>query len=177
MFMEEWRDIEGYNGIYQVSDAGRIRSRMIPKSSGQKVGYHYHILKPIKCNNGYYCVTLCTIDGIHVNESVHRIVAEAFVPNSENKPQVNHIDGDKYNNGADNLEWVTEQENILHAQKMGLKKTPGNAHKIKRSDGMIFESAAAAARAMGHASGQHVLDVCRGNRKHTGGYRFEFIGD
>ena len=77
-------------------------------------------LKPIKADNGYYKVNL-NIDGKEILVSIHRLVAEAFIPNPENKPEVNHKDGKKKHNCASNLEWVTSKENIEHAVKHGLK--------------------------------------------------------
>lgn len=177
MSMEEWRDVEGYNGIYQVSDAGRVRSKWIPSSSSdrQKVAHFYHILKPVKASNGYYNVTFCDESGNKKQKSIQRLVAEAFIPNTENKPQVNHIDGDKYNNGVDNLEWATSRENILHAHSNGLTKLPNNARRVMRSDGEVFESIAAGGRSIGHVHGAHVGEVCNGTRRQAGGYGWKYI--
>lgn len=110
--MEEiWRPISFAEG-YLISNYGRVKSlrkeqERILKLSHTKDGY-------VKCG--------ITIKGSSCRFRVNRLVAEAFIPNPENKPTVNHIDGNKYNNRADNLEWATKSEQMKHAYKMGLKK-------------------------------------------------------
>ena len=103
-----WKEIDGFNGNYEVNEFGEIRSKF-PKKPIKS-------LKPISKSHGYMKVNL-QADGKIVQASVHRLVAQAFVQNPEGKTQVNHIDGNKHNNRADNLEWVTPSENILHSFK------------------------------------------------------------
>mgnify|MGYP002622098599 CR=1 FL=1 len=110
---EEWRDVEGYEGLYQVSDLGRVRSFH---------NQYGRILKPIVTSHGYAQVTLAK-NGTMRSRHIHMLVAKAFIPNPENKPQVNHIDGNPMNNRLENLEWVTSQENIRHAYRTGLAKS------------------------------------------------------
>ncbi|WP_242488066.1 HNH endonuclease [Bacillus sp. TH13] len=81
-------------------------------------------LKQSSMSNGYKFVTLTQGKRVYKQESVHRLVAKAFIPNPENKPQVNHIDGDKLNNCVDNLEWNTISENLAHAYRLGLNSPP-----------------------------------------------------
>lgn len=118
---EEWKDISGYEGRYQISNMGRVKSlpRIIKNGIGEchKKG---RILKPQKAVKGYIRVTLCNEEYCKPFK-IHRLVAEHFIPNPENKPQVNHINGDKTDNRVDNLEWCTNGENQLHAYKLGLK--------------------------------------------------------
>lgn len=102
----------GYEGIYQVSSYGRIRSldRTMTYSNGNTHFYKGHIIHGFVKPNGYKAVDLSN----HMKKEkkhVHRLVAEAFIPNPENKPEVNHLDEDKLNNRADNLAWVTSSEN------------------------------------------------------------------
>jgi hypothetical protein len=97
--MEFWKEIKGYEGLYEVSSEGRV------KSLGRKPG----IMRP-GLSNGYLKVGL-TKDGIRSRFRVHRLVAEAFIPNPDNKPEVDHINGDRKDNRVENLRWMTHQEN------------------------------------------------------------------
>lgn len=123
MEQEIWKDIEKCKG-YQISNKSRVKVLSKQVRAGIKnqtyVTRKEKILKPY-ISRGYYQVSLC-IDGKYRHFQVHRLVAEAFIPNPENKPQVNHIDGNKLNNDISNLEWVTRSENQLHAYKTGLQK-------------------------------------------------------
>ena len=113
--MEElWRDIEGYEGLYQVSNLGRVMSY------ARKGNWKNRILNGSFDKNGYILVLLYKNNKTQCKK-VHRLVAQAFIPNIENKPQVNHIDGNKENNNVNNLEWVTNKENSIHAWKTGLQ--------------------------------------------------------
>lgn len=111
---ESWAKIDGFE--YEVSSLGRVRSlpRVIVNNVKGDRLYGGKILTPVKHKNGYLFVTLC--NGFEKKTcSIHRLVAQAHVDNPYNKPQVNHKDGDRSNNVASNLEWVTAQENIRHA--------------------------------------------------------------
>lgn len=107
--MKQWKDLlNNYGNNYEVSNTGIVRNK-----SG----------KCLKCSldeRGYHRIRI-SFKGIKNSFRVHRLVAEAFIPNPENKLQVNHINGDKLNNNASNLEWNTNSENQLHAIKTGLK--------------------------------------------------------
>lgn len=174
--MEEWKDIDGYGGMYQVSDAGRVRSWRAYGGKGKtERSYAYRILKPSKTSNGYYNVILTDNNNNEKHHLIHRLVASAFIENKDNKPHVNHINGDKYDNGANNLEWITPKENNNHALDNGLRNRTPRARKTMRSDGVVFNSALEAGRAMGFKNGSHVSDVCNGSRSTCGGYGFKYI--
>ena len=123
MDKEIWEDIEGYEGLYQVSNLGRVKSldRYVKARSHSKEFKKGKILKPRISQKGYLTVLLCK-DNIGKEYRIHRLVALAFIPNPENKLEVNHIDGKKQNNCVDNLEWNTRSENIKHAFAHDLKK-------------------------------------------------------
>jgi hypothetical protein len=128
MEKEVWKDIAGYEGKYKISSLGRVRSlSRYRKSRGDLLALiKEKVLKPVDYF-GYQKVTLR-----HNNESqnyrIHRLVATAFIPNVKNKPFINHKDGNKKNNSVDNLEWVTNQENISHAVKNGRHNLKGSRH-------------------------------------------------
>lgn len=121
MVIEIWKDILNYEGLYQVSNLGRVKS--LKKLSWN--GYSY-ITKPeriLKLSNskGYKFVRLYK-DKVAKNYTIHRLVAIAFIENKNNYKEVNHIDGNKLNNNATNLEWCTKSHNIKHAYRTGLNK-------------------------------------------------------
>lgn len=114
---EIWKDIEGFEGHYQVSSLGRVMSVVTNHGKPQRK------IKPQYIRN-YSYVNLSLKDKSH-RKDVHRMVAIAFVPNPDNKPMVNHIDGMKPNNNASNLEWATCSENHKHAYMTGLRSSEG----------------------------------------------------
>ena len=126
--MEEWKDIKEFTGYYQVSNCGRVRSvdRYVPDNHNSKRIAKGMILKPYKTTKGYLKVTLYKDSKkVYKKCRVHRLVAEAFLDNTDNLPQVNHIDGNKENNNVKNLEWCTQEYNLKHAQEMMAKKKNG----------------------------------------------------
>ena len=129
MSKEIWKDIKEYEGLYQVSNLGRVKS--LPKIQGRTLNKEI-ILKPRK-KNGYYQRALSK-NKISKRFLVSRLVAIAFIPNPKNKQTVNHIDGNKLNNNIKNLEWNTRSENTLHAFRIGLHSIPNgeknNQHKL-----------------------------------------------
>jgi len=118
--MEEiWKDIKGYEDIYQVSNLGNVkRINYFDKQNKDKYKNQEKRLVFINLN-GYYRVVLSKC-GINKNYFVHRLVAQAFIPNPENKPFINHINGTKTDNKVENLEWCTAKENTQHARNTGL---------------------------------------------------------
>lgn len=111
---EVWKDIEGYEGLYQVSNLGNVRS--------YNKGQQWNVLKPCVNTWGYEFVHLFKNKKVK-NAVIHRLVAQTFICNPENKKCVNHIDGNKKNNHVKNLEWTTHGENNKHALEQGLRKS------------------------------------------------------
>lgn len=154
---EVWKNIDGYNGMYQVSNLGRVRSF---KSNRSK---HGHIMSLTISKRGYVRVTL--YNGGRKHCTVHRLVAKAFIPNLENKSEVNHIDGDKNNNRVDNLEWSTRSENMTHAYHTCLHTALYRT--IKTKHGTIIRSGAKL----------HSSDICDIREKYsTGNYSMRTLG-
>ena len=168
--MEIWKDIPGYEGVYQVSNLGNVKSLPRMVSNGK----------------GYLCIELKDKNGKYHFCGVHRLVAVAFIENPDNKPQINHIDGNKKNNIVENLEWCTNGENQVHAYKMGLNRVTGRAGKKKRPVLQIdpktgnvvkeYPSVAEAGRAMGCKNPCNIGGVCRNayGRKTIAGYYWRY---
>ena len=118
---EEWRDVRDYEGLYQVSNLGRVKS----------ISYENEkIRKPVLCKPGYFSMVLYK-NNLPQSARIHVLVAQAFIPNPKNKAYVNHKDGNKLNNRLENLEWLTPSENLRHALDTGLKKS-GHEHSLAK---------------------------------------------
>ena len=123
---EIWKDIKGYEGRYQVSNYGKVKSltRKVDTFNGQRT-IEGKILKPLITNTGYFRVDLKQHQK-HNYISIHRLVAETFIPNPNNYPIINHKDGNPKNNQIDNLEWCSQSYNVKYAYTHGnAKPTPG----------------------------------------------------
>lgn len=129
---EIWKDVKGYEGLYQVSSLGRVKSlsREVKGRGASKRFIPERILKPNNNGHGYENVILSK-NGKIKGKGVHRLVAEAFIPNPNNKKEVNHIDGIKDENYIENLEWVTRKENSRHAHENGFVKISKGANHYK----------------------------------------------
>ena len=133
--METWKDIKNYEGIYQVSNLGRVKvlDRYIVRKRGTKSENTYHvkgrILRPgLDSVTGYYGIKLCK-NGIKESFKIHRLVAVAFIENTYDKKYINHKNSIRTDNNVSNLEWVTQSENIKHAHNSG-RCTKMNEEKI-----------------------------------------------
>ena len=122
---EQWKDIDGFEGIYQVSSFGGLKSFKDLKEG--------RILSNKNKNKGYFSVVLRITRGPTRYTRMHRLVAEAFIQNPDNLPAINHKDSNKQNNRVDNLEWVTISQNVQHA----VKNNPGFLNGMKRYNQQI----------------------------------------
>ncbi|MEO1690729.1 MAG: NUMOD4 domain-containing protein [Cyanobacteria bacterium J06631_6] len=120
---EVFVDIPGYEGYYQVSNYGKVRSldRVIKEKTGKTQTLKGRVLKLRINPGGYYYIGLGK-NGTKATFAIHQLVAQAFIPNPYNKKTVNHLDGNKLNNSVANLEWCTYSENLEHAYKTGLRR-------------------------------------------------------
>jgi hypothetical protein len=129
--IEIWKEALGYEGIYSISNFGRVKSFKSKKE---------RILKPSLNGRGYLKVSLSNSNILYKTEKIHRLVAKAFIPNHGDKPQVNHKDGNKLNNNVKNLEWSTELENMTHACENKLVNNQGkNNGQSKLNDEEVRE--------------------------------------
>ena len=166
--IEVWKNIDGYDGNYEVSNMGNVRTKF---RQGTKGGY----LKQRKDSNGYLVVQLCK-DGKYKMMSVHRIVAKAFINNPDNYPCVNHKDERKDNNCVDNLEWCSYAYNNAY----GTAKERASISRYKRCVGTwpdghteYFDSCTLAAKATGIAQG-NIWGACNGLWHKAGGVTWKY---
>lgn len=161
-----------------ISNLGNVRSRY--SRYGSRIDTNYHLLKPYKTKKGYLSVS---IKEHKTNRVVHRLVANAFIPNPNNLPQVNHIDGNKTNNRVDNLEWCDNQYNIKHAIRIGLFENKLNSIRkpIIQYDkkGNFIKQWNSIAEAEKTLNIRHISSVCSNDkyRHSAGGYKWEFAND
>ena len=180
---EVWKDIEGYEGIYQVSNFGRVRSLDRQATYTSRCGTIAYrptkgkVLTAQKIHGGYLGV-LFKVQGHAEMKLVHRLVAKAFVPNPQNLETVNHIDEDKINNCAWNLEWMSRGDNVRYGTGSQRKRTPTRAVVQKSADGQdirTWPTAKEAGQTLGICP-SHITACCRGKRgvKTAGGYRWRY---
>ena len=161
--MEEiWRDIKGFEGKYMVSNLGRVKSLNYNKTGKEK------IMKGVPDGYGYFQLSLCK-EGKVKNCRINRLVAQAFIPNPDNLPEVNHKDKIRTNNRVDNLEWCTTQYNVEYSKA---KAVIG----INKVSGLILEfpSANEAKRQTG-INQSNIIQCCKGRRNSAGGFYWHYV--
>ncbi len=163
---------------YIITDQGVLHSK--------RLGTPMKLTLSRTNKDGGYLQTNMRINGKHTCVRIHRLVAEAFIPNPDNKPEVNHINGIKTDNRVENLEWVNKSENILHADSTGLRRldlTNSGAKHVRSlkirciETGQVFDGSGEAQRELGltDAARKNITNVCKGRRKVSGGYRWEYV--
>ena len=158
-----WKQIKDYENLYEISNTGLVRSLR----HGSKPFY----LKPIN-SHGYQSVHLCNKNHKRKNHSIHRLVAEHFIPNPKNLPQVNHKDGNKVNNDVNNLEWCSSKENINHSIKVLHK----NCRKVRCIEtNQVFDSINEASKFYNRSQNVLVAVLRKYKYNHTfAGYHWEY---
>lgn len=175
---EEWRDIKGYEGWYQVSNTGRVRSldRVVVSKCGVKRFYPGREIVPCDAGKTYRNVPLSK-GGFHRTPRLCRLVAEAFVPNPHGYNQVNHKDEDKTNDRADNLEWCSPKYNTNYgtgiARRAKTISIPVNQYSLEGRLIAKYESIKDAEAAT-EADNSHITRCCKGELKKTGGYKWKY---
>lgn len=191
--MEEiWKDIEGYEGQYQVSNLGRVKTLArltVRPAPATKTGWREYripekIMRLRPGTRGYLCVNLRQEEK-PVTLMVHRLVAKAFVPNPDNLPIINHKDENRQNNRADNLEWCTAQYNVTygHALELRYEKLKKCPVAMFKPDGTLirtFPTAKDAERFIGkRGASRNIIMCCNGSRHHRTnyGYKWSYVID
>lgn len=169
--IEIFKDIKGYYGLYQISNLGRVKSLNYKRTGKER------ILKPQKVKNNYLQVLLCK-QGKVKRHYVHRLVSQAFLPNPQNLPEINHKDENPLNNVISNLEWCTRLYNMNYGTR-NQRSAESNANSPKRckqvmclETGIIYSSVKEAK----HKTRLHSISaVCRGERKTCGGFHWKYV--
>ena len=178
--METWKNIKGYEGLYQVSNMGRVKSleRTIIKKDGRKQTVKERILKGTPDKDGYLKIGLSCSTGKQKCFQVHRLVGEAFIQNPDEKPQINHINEIKTDNRACNLEWCTCKQNINHGSRNErVAKALGKPIGQYELDGQlikIWPSAREAERQIGVSQGG-IWGAANGIYKQAYGFIWKYI--
>ena len=167
--IENWRDIEGYEGFYQVSSLGRVKSlgRWVSAKGDSVKFIKERILKPRKNPKGYLQVVLYNGEKVK-SYYIHRLVGKSFLPNSNNLTDVNHIDENKTNNRVDNLEWCDRTYNIRYSQTKPVNQFTLDGKFIRRWDCMKDIK-----YSLGFSDG-YICDCCKGKHKSAYGFIWRY---
>lgn len=168
---EIWKDIQGYEGLYQISNYGRVKSLFYKQQKIEQIMRY--------TDNGYgYSRVMLSKNGKTKVFYVHRLVAEAFVPNTENKSQVNHKNGIKTDNRWFMLEWTTPKENTNHARRIGLCDYSGLEKQIEQlslnGEHIKYHKSIHHAERETKIAYQNISKCCRVERKTAGGYKWAY---
>ena len=169
MAKEIWKDIKGYEGLYQVSSLGRVKSLSRKTTKGK-------ILKQTRFRN--YLGVILSKNNIKKVRNVHRLVAETFIPNPNNYPQVNHKDENPRNNSVSNLEWCTSSYNINYGNRNNKVSSKLGKRVLCIETGIIYNStmdAISALRGFNNYTQGHIADCCRGVRNKAFGYHWKYL--
>ncbi len=176
---EIWKDIKGYEGLYQASNLGRIKSisKMVNGSNQFGVKFKYlkkdKILKPVINNHDYLQVSLYK-NNKKVEIRIHQLVAQTFLPNPNNYKIINHKDGNKHNNCIENLEYCTQSHNVNESYRLRLQ-TPitkrVNQYDLNNNFIKTWDSINDARK---HYNNSHISDCCNGHRKTATGYIWRY---
>lgn len=167
MQQEIWKDIPGYDGMYQVSNLGRVKSYM------NQYGHGIRFMNGELTKTGYIQVSL-TKRGKQQRFKIHRLVAMAFIPNPDSLPQINHKNETKTDNRVENLEWCTAKYNVNYGSCIQ-RRSITNGKSVRCTDtGNIFYSCGDAARKMG-LDFSHIAKCCRSELSAHKGFHFEFV--
>ena len=178
---EVWKDVVGWEGIYQVSNMGRVKSlpRVFMKKDGKLQPVKGTILKQVKNKKGYLHVCL-SVEGFCVHRSVHQLVAMAFVDNKNNYTQINHRDENPANNRFDNLEWCSSKYNLNYGcrnKKASISRsTPVNQYSLDGKYIRTFYGTREAGRQIGRGAtaSANIAACCRGERNNAYGYLWKY---
>ena len=180
--LEIWKDVVGYEGLYQVSTLGRVKGlrRLISCKNGMTLPQKERFMTPCLGKKGYLSVMLAN-HGKNKFCKIHRLVLTAFVENPSNKPHINHIDNNKLNNRLDNLEWCTPKENEDHKRKCGRVPVLSSHHKAIKVDQYTTDdvfvktwNSIKEASDYYHIGKSNIGQCCLGLSKTSTGYKWEY---
>lgn len=184
--MEEiWKTIDGYEGYYEISSLGRLRSCDRTIEQGRNIlRLKGRLMKPHICSTTGYYMTMLSKSGISKRFPLHRLIAKAFVPNPENKPLVDHINGNRTDNRIRNLRWCTNKENLTFPIasenrilcKQNVSKKVAQLDKTTLKAINVFRSVGEVKRQLGFAK-QNIILCCNGVKPSSYGYKWKYISE